>query len=153
MTFELDRVPEQPAAWRSGRRPRAGSPRWNAWPSAEKSPDSDSEVPIVIGLALALLEALLAELVAPPPPLLLLELLPFEELPQAATTMTAPSASPDVRHLRRILIPSPSALVCRPVQERKYRGTAIVCKVNVAVGRGRCQSGPDEKTLMKRGPP
>ena len=98
----------------------------------------------MIGLALALLVELdarqLAELVAPPPPLLLLlELLPFEELPQAATTMTAPSASPDVRHLRRILIPSPSALVCRPVQGRTYRGTAIVCKRNVALGGGRCQ--------------
>jgi hypothetical protein len=100
-------------------------PRSNACPSAEKSPESDREVPIVIGLPLALpdeLAALLAEVVAPPPPLLLLaELLPFEELPQAATTMTAPSASPDVRHLRRILIPSPSALECRPDQGRAYR--------------------------------
>jgi len=64
----------------------------------------------VTGLPLGLLAdpeevaALLAALVALPPPLLLVELLPFEELPQAAIAMTAPSASPDVRHLRRILI-------------------------------------------------
>jgi hypothetical protein len=51
-------------------------PRWNAWPSAEKSPVSDSEAPIRIGDLLVLL--------ALPPPLLLL---------LQATTPTARAAA------------------------------------------------------------
>jgi hypothetical protein len=105
----------------------------------------------VIGLPVAELVAPaveLAELVAPPPPLvLLLELLPFVELPQAATARTAPSASPDVRHLRRILISLSLRSRVPSCSGRTYRGTAIVCKGNVASGLDGVNRDPMRRLL------
>jgi len=107
-------------------------PRSNAWPSAEKSPDSDSDAPIVIGDLLAPLEL---------EPLLLVELLLLLEPPHAASnTVTAATAAVLLQALRVdlviwTLLPALIASTCR-----RRTSTQTLCNSSAQFGEAELQT-------------